>query len=84
MSDTSPRQVLYALVALGFMMVVVVLTIAGAAADLVPTWWSATLTFTIAAGGTWMGKNWRSTVPVLLMAIGVFVMWLVGTVVLAA
>lgn len=83
MSDTTPRQVLYALVAGGFMVVVVILIIGGAVAGIVPAWWSATLGIVIAGVGVWMTLNWRSTIPVLLAAIGVFVVWLVGTVILA-
>lgn len=83
MSEASPRQVLYALVAGGFVFVAAVLTIGAAAAGIVPAWWSATLASTIALAGTWVARNWRSTVPVLLVAIGVFVLWLVGTVILA-
>jgi hypothetical protein len=82
MSEPTPRQVLYALVAGGFVMVVVVLTIGAAASGLVPTWWSAILAFTIALGGTWMAQNWRRTAEVLGIAIGIFLIWLVGTLVL--
>jgi hypothetical protein len=81
--ETTPRQVLYALVAAGFVVVVIVLTIGAASAGLVPTWWSATLALTIAVAGTWMAQNWRRTGEVLLIAIGIFVMWLVGTLILA-
>ncbi|MGD2059878.1 MAG: hypothetical protein PVF87_03365 [Acidimicrobiia bacterium] len=81
--ETTPRQVLYALVAAGFVLVVIVLTIGAASAGLVPTWWSATLAFVIAIGGTWMAQNWRRTGEVLLIAIGIFVVWLVGTLILA-
>lgn len=83
MSDPTPRQVLYGLVAAGFVLVVVILVVAGAAAGLVPTWWSATLAFLVAGGGTWMAQNWRRTGPLLLIAIGLFVVWMVGTVILA-
>lgn len=80
----TPRQVLYALVASGFVVIVVVLTIGGAAAGLVPNWWSATLGLGIAIGSTWMAQNWRHTAGVLGVAIGLFVAWLVGTLALAA
>lgn len=83
MSDTTPRQVLYALVAGGFMLVVATLTIGGAAAGIVPGWWSATLALLLAGAGIWMVRSWRRTVPVLLVAIGVFLLWLVGTLILA-
>lgn len=81
--ETSPRQVLYALVAGGFVLVVVVLTIGAASAGIVPTWWSAVLAFTIAIAGTWMAQNWRRTGQTLLIAIGIFLFWMVGTLLLA-
>lgn len=60
-----------------------VLTIGAASAGLVPTWWSAALALGIAVGGTWMAQNWRNTAGVLLVAIGLFIVWLVGTLILA-
>lgn len=81
--ETTPRQILYGLVAAGFVLVVVVLTIGAASAGLVPTWWSALLALTIALAGTWMTQNWRRTGQTLLLAIGIFVLWMVGTLLLA-
>lgn len=81
--ETTPRQVLYALVAAGFVVVVAILTIGGAAAGLVPGWWSAVLAIAIALVGTWIAQNWRSTVSALSAAIGLFVVWMVGTLILA-
>lgn len=83
MSEPSPRQVLYALVAGGFVIVVMILTIGAASAGLVPTWWSASLALLIAVTATWMAQNWRRTAPAMLMAIGLFVIWLVGTLIVA-
>jgi hypothetical protein len=83
MSEPSPRQVLYALVAAGFVVVVIILTIGGAAAGLVPTWWSASLALAISISGTWIAQNWRRTATVLITAIGLFVVWLIGTLILA-
>lgn len=60
-----------------------VLTIGAASARLVPTWWSAVLALGIAVGGTWMAQKWRNTAGVLLVAIGLFIVWLVGTLILA-
>lgn len=82
--EPTPRQVLYALVAGGFLVVVAVLTIGGAAAGLVPMWWSGTLAVAIVLGGTWMALNWRRTATILLLAIGLFLVWLVGTLILAS
>lgn len=83
MSEPTPRQVLYALVAGGFMLVVAILTIGAAVAGIVPDWWSVTLAVVLAGAGGWMAKSWRRTGPVLLMAVGLFVVWLVGTLILA-
>jgi hypothetical protein len=79
----NPRQVLYALVAGGFVVVVAILTIGGAAAGLVPTWWSGVLALLIALTATWIAQSWRRTAAVLLVAIGLFVVWMVGTLALA-
>ena len=83
MNEPTPRQVLYALVAGGFVVVVVILTIGAAAAGLVPTWWTVTLAVMSVAMGIWMALSWRRTGPVLLAGIGLFVVWTVGTLILA-
>ncbi len=83
MSEPTPRQVLYALVAAGFVLVVVVLVIGGASAGIVPTWWSASLALLIAIAVTWMAQNWRRTGEVLSLGIGLFIVWMVGTLILA-
>ncbi len=79
MSEPTPRQVLYALVAGGFLVVVAILTIGAAAADLVPTWWSAVMGAALVLAGVWTALRWRRTGPVLMVAIGLFVVWTVGT-----
>ena len=68
--------------ALVFVLVVAALTIGAATAGLVPTWWSVTMATSIAATGIWLGINWRKTAAALLVAIGLFVVWTVGTLVL--
>lgn len=83
MSETTPRQVLYALVAVGFVVVVVVLTIGAAAAGLVPTWWSWVMALAITSLIIYLVANWRRTAPALLLAIGLFAAWTVGTLILA-
>jgi hypothetical protein len=82
-TEASPRQVLYALVAAGFLIIVVILTIGGAVAGLVPTWWSVTLGLTVVGVSAWMAVSWRRTALMLGLAIAEFVMWLIGTVILA-
>lgn len=81
--EPTPRQVLYALVAAGFVVVVVTLVIGAGAAGLVPVWWTATLSGMLLLAGIWIAVNWRRTGPVLLLAIGLFLVWLVGTLMLA-
>lgn len=81
--EPTPRQVLYGLVSGAFIVVVAILTIGGASAGLVPTWWSGVLALAIALSGTWIAANWRRTAEVLLTAIGLFLVWLVGTLILA-
>lgn len=81
--EPTPRQVLYALVAGGFVVVVAILTIGAAVAALVPPWWSSVLAVAIVVAAVWMSFQWRRTGPVLMAAIGLFVVWLVGTLILA-
>jgi len=81
--ETTPRQVLYALVSGGFVAVVVVLTIGAASAGLVPAWWSGLLAIAIVLAATWIAQNWRSTMLVLVLGIGLFLMWMIGTLILA-
>lgn len=81
MSEPTPRQVLYALVAAGFLIVVAVLTVGGAVSGLAPTWWTMVLAVLVLAAGFWTAFNWRRTGIVLLVAIGLFLTWMVGTLV---
>jgi hypothetical protein len=64
--------------------VVAILTIGSASAGLVPTWWSGVLALLIALSSTWIAQSWRRTAWVLLVAIGLFVVWMVGTLALAS
>lgn len=83
MTEPSERQVLYALVGLGFHLVVAVLIVGAEVAGLVPRWW------TIVMAGAWIavaasvGPRWRHTGRVLVATILLFLMWTVGTLVLA-
>lgn len=73
------RQVLYGLVSAGFHLVVLVLILAGR--PLVPGWWSwstaiAWLLVTITGILTW-----RRTARLLMMTIGLFLAWAIGTII---
>ena len=83
MSEPSPRQVLYALVAGGFDIVVAVLVAGAAIAGLVPTWWTVASSLAVVSVGAWSAFNWRKTTVVLTSAIGLFVAWTMGTLVVA-
>lgn len=84
MTEPSPRQVLYALVAGGFVVVVGVLIGGAAVAGLVPMWWTIATTLVTTSVAVWSALNWRRTAAVLLLAIGLFLAWAVGTLILAA
>lgn len=84
MSEPSPRQVLYALVAGGFVVVVGVLIGGAAVAGLVPMWWTIATTLVTMSVAVWSALNWRRTAMVLVFAIGLFLAWAVGTLILAA
>jgi len=82
-SEPSPRQVLYALVAGGFLLVVAILVIGAAVAGLAPMWWTWAAGAAVVLVSAWTALNWRKTVPVLLVSIGLFLLWVVGTLILA-
>lgn len=79
MSEPSPRQVLYALVSGGFLVVVVVLVAGSAIVGLAPGWWTVVMTLLVLLATIWSAFNWRRTGPVLLISIGLLVFWTVGT-----
>lgn len=83
MTEPSPRQVLYALVAGGFLLVVAALVVGAAVSGLVPSWWTVATGVGVALLSIWSALNWRRTVPVLLGAIGLFVLWTIGTLIVA-
>lgn len=84
MSQTTPRQVLYALVSAGLVMVTAVLAGGAAVAGIVPTWWTVALGVGLAAATVYLTLRWRNTAVVLLIAVGLFIVWMVGTLILAA
>ena len=83
MSEPTPRQVLYSLVAGGFLVVIAILIVGGAIAGLVPVWWTAAMSILVVVIGAWSVLNWRRTAPVLLLAIGLFLFWAIGTLITA-
>lgn len=82
-AEPTPRQVLYALVSAGFLLVVLVVTIGAAVAGLVPVPWTVAMLAISVVLGIWGGFNWTRTGPLLVLSIGLFVVWTVGTLILA-
>jgi hypothetical protein len=74
---------LYALVAGGFDIVVAVLVAGAAVAGLVPVWWTVASSLAVVSVGAWSAFNWRRTAVVLMSAIGLFLAWAVGTLIVA-
>jgi hypothetical protein len=82
MSEPTPRQVLYALVAAGFLVVVGILIIGAAVGSLVPLWWTVVMLGLLIVTAAWSVLHWRRTVPLLLLSIVLFGLWTVGTLIL--
>jgi hypothetical protein len=82
-AEPTPRQVLYALVSAGFLLVVLALTIGAALAGLVPVPWTMAMLTATVGSGIWGGLNWIRTGPLLVVSISLFVVWTVGTLILA-
>ena len=82
MSEPTPRQVLYALVAAGFLVVVVVLVVGSAVVGLSPMWWTVVMGIVVTVGTIWSILNWRRTAPVLMTSIMALIVWTVGTLLL--
>lgn len=83
MNEPTPRQVLYAWVATGFLLVVLVFVMGAAIVGLVPIWWTVTMVATVGILGIWSALNWLKTGPLLVTSIGLFVVWTVGTLLVA-
>jgi hypothetical protein len=71
-------------VAGGFVLVVGVLIGGAAVAGLVPVWWTLATALVAISVTAWSAFNWRRTAVVLVLAIGLFLAWAVGTLILAA
>ena len=76
---TPERQVLYALVGGGFLVVVAILIAGAASAGIVPPGWTAVTTVTWVGVMAVVAVDWRNTRRVLLMTIMLFLGWTVGT-----
>ncbi len=74
---------LYALVGLGFHVVVAVLIIGAELAGLVPRWWTVASTAAWVIVAVVVGRQWRRTGRVLGSTIALFLAWTVGTLILA-
>jgi hypothetical protein len=83
-TELSPRQVLYALVGAGFLLVVAALIVGAAVAGLVPAWWTAATAASVGALAIWTALNWRKTGAVLTGSIGMFLVWAIGTLIVAS
>lgn len=79
----TPRQILYGLVGGGFLAVAAILTVGAAVSGISPVWWTAAMTIALAASTAWTILNWRRTMPVLLISIGLFMAWTIGTLVVS-
>lgn len=78
MTEPTERQVLYALVAGGWLIVVAVLASVAAAVGASPPSWTIgfALVWIVAVAAAIRG--WRRTGRLLLISVGVFVVWVVG------
>lgn len=79
MSQPTERQVLYALVAAGFLGVIGFLITGAAVAGAVPIWWTIVMGMALGTVAVWTAITWRQTARVLLTSVGLLVVWLVGT-----
>jgi hypothetical protein len=82
MAEPSPRQLLYAMVAAGFHVVVGVLVIGSV--PLAPTWWTVTMAMVWIVVAGILALRWRHTGLVLAVSLGGFIAWTVGAAVLLA
>ena len=83
MTEPTPRQVLYGLVAGGFFVVVLALLVGAAVTGLVEVSWTLAMAALWLILALWSAFNWRQTGRVLLLSIGLFLFWAVTTVLLA-
>lgn len=77
------RQVLYALVSAGFVIVVAVLVVAAAYAGLAPQWWTVLTAAATVVTAILATAKWRNTRFVLLSSILLFLAWTIGTLIVS-
>lgn len=80
MTEPTPRQVLYALVAGGFFIVVLALIVGTGLIGVVSISWTLTMAALWLILALWSAFNWKQTFRVLLFSIGLFLFWGVATV----
>lgn len=78
-AEPTERQVLYALVAGGWLVVVAVLAGVAAAVGVSPIAWTIGFAFVWVFAVAVAVRAWRRTGRLLLVSVGVFVVWAVGT-----
>ena len=83
MTEPTPRQVLYGLVAAGFHFVVLALIVGAGVTGVVSVSWTVAMATLWLAIVVWSALNWRRTIPVLISAMGLFLFWAVATLVIA-
>ena len=83
MTEPTPRQVLYAIVAGAFWAVVATLVIGSAVAGVSPAWWTQLMAVLLVGSLLWGVANWRRTAPLLITSIGLFLFWTLGTLIVA-
>jgi hypothetical protein len=83
MTEPTPRQVLYGLVAAGFFVVVLALIVGAGVTGVVPLPWTLAMALLWLILAVWSVFNWRQTARVLLISIGLFLFWAVATVLIA-
>jgi hypothetical protein len=82
-TEPTPRQVLYGLVAGGFFVVVLALIVGAAVTGVIPVAWTITMAALWLILALWSAFHWRETARVLLFSIGLFLFWAVVTVLIA-
>lgn len=78
-TQPTDRQVLYALVAGGWLVVVAVLAAVAAAVGVSPVAWTVGFAFVWVVAVASAVREWRRTGRLLLISVVVFVVWAVGT-----